>query len=115
MSFFIKQLSTLFNRPLLPAWITVRHFRAATMSSPPQDPAPAKDDAGPAADSAEVPTAAAPEAEPSTEPAPLPALSPAEFREYNRMAEHMDHFVRLFFFGGGLLRRRDLMPAAQAD
>ena len=23
----------------------------------------------------------------------LPPLSPAQFREYNRMAEHMDHFV----------------------
>lgn len=23
----------------------------------------------------------------------LPPLTPAQFREYNRMAEHMDHFV----------------------
>jgi hypothetical protein len=40
-----------------------------------------------------VPTSADPPAakiEPTA--APLPKLSPAEFREYNRMAEHMDYF-----------------------
>lgn len=25
----------------------------------------------------------------------LPKLTPAEFRTYNRMAEHMDYFVRI--------------------
>lgn len=30
---------------------------------------------------------------PSEEAAALPKLSASEFREYNRLAEHMDHFV----------------------
>lgn len=34
-----------------------------------------------------------PEPEPQSEPA-LPPLSPHEFKQYNRLAEHMDYFVR---------------------
>jgi hypothetical protein len=42
--------------------------------------------------------AAAPEQEQQKE---LPKLSAAEFRVYNRMAEHMDMFVRYLSLQGG--------------
>jgi len=44
----------------------------------------------------EIPQASAPTeaAAPKQEEQDLPKLSPQEFRTYNRMAEHMDMFVR---------------------
>ena len=36
------------------------------------------------------------QSEPLSQPAPkLPKLSPSEFKAFNRLAEHMDYFVRL--------------------
>ena len=55
---------------------------------PPEEAAPAKSSSSTNADTP------APEPEPEPEPAP-PPLTPGEFREYNRLAEQMDIFVRM--------------------
>ncbi|OAA67058.1 hypothetical protein SPI_01634 [Niveomyces insectorum RCEF 264] len=98
-----------------------------TMSSPPPDPSGSADQQPPASagrakfdcgdkhDTVATPTGsqtnrnepAGPSATQADEERPqLPALSPAEFREYNQMAEHMDLFVWTMIYNACVDRKR---------
>jgi hypothetical protein len=75
--------------------IPIRHFTASPASRPDNmgiEDACREMEAAGVAKKGEPTAAAAPEQEQQKE---LPKLSAAEFRVYNRMAEHMDMFVRL--------------------